>query len=446
MVAAKMISLSEADGLGDIRKELEILEQCAHPNVVRYYGSYFKDEVLWIIMEYCGGGSVSDLCQIMESGLQEEQIALICREVLQGLEYLHSIHKIHRDIKGGNILITENGHVKLADFGVSAQLSGTLSKRNTFVGTPYWMAPEVIQESDYDGKADIWSLGISAIEMAEVLPPLSDIHPMRVLFKIPRDPPPKLRDRDRWSLSFQDFLHKCLVKDPARRPSADACLRHKFLRNCQNNAVLVDIVERCKGIVAERGYGILPDDCNEGEAPLGSATDMQTAKFVPSADSSSSPSESATLKNQILSPLSRPLAMYDTIPEADLQAARAVNSGGAAAAAAPVAFAHAERVEQLLRKNDAVQMPFLNLGYVEAQCLLNDANYDSNAAVSESMKELEVEFGNPVGVSPAIKNLMSLIAYHRYAVKTVQMNPKTLDAERRIIEEMEISLRTILRL
>uniref|UniRef100_A0A0A0KJC4 non-specific serine/threonine protein kinase n=1 Tax=Cucumis sativus TaxID=3659 RepID=A0A0A0KJC4_CUCSA len=184
LVAIKVISLCEGEeGYEEIRGEIEMLQQCSHPNVVRYLGSYQGEEYLWIVMEYCGGGSVADLMNVTEEALEEYQIAYICREALKGLTYLHSIFKVHRDIKGGNILLTEQGDVKLGDFGVAAQLTRTMSKRNTFIGTPHWMAPEVIQESRYDGKVDVWALGVSAIEMAEGLPPRSAVHPMRVCLK-----------------------------------------------------------------------------------------------------------------------------------------------------------------------------------------------------------------------------------------------------------------------
>ncbi|MQM12329.1 hypothetical protein Taro_045247 [Colocasia esculenta] len=186
LVAIKVISLTEGEeGYEEIRGEIEMLQQCSHPNVVRYFGSYQGEEYLWIVMEYCGGGSVADLMSVTEEPLDESQIAYICREALKGLSYLHSIFKVHRDIKGGNILLTEQGEVKLGDFGVAAQLTRTMSKRNTFIGTPHWMAPEVIQESRYDGKVDVWALGVSAIEMAEGFPPRSNVHPMRCRFVLP---------------------------------------------------------------------------------------------------------------------------------------------------------------------------------------------------------------------------------------------------------------------
>ncbi|KAL8161458.1 hypothetical protein V2J09_012947 [Rumex salicifolius] len=247
LVAVKVISLVEGEeGYEEIRGEIEMLQQCSHPNVVRYFGSYQGEEYLWIVMEYCGGGSVADLMNVTEEPLDESQIAFICREALKGLAYLHSIFKVHRDIKGGNILLTEQGEVKLGDFGVAAQLTRTMSKRNTFIGTPHWMAPEVIQESRYDGKVDVWALGVSAIEMAEGLPPRSAVHPMRVLFMISSEPAPMLEDKEK-SLVFHDFVAKCLTKDPRLRPSAPEMLKHKFIEKCKSGAhVLSSKIEKSR--------------------------------------------------------------------------------------------------------------------------------------------------------------------------------------------------------
>ncbi|CAH9115022.1 unnamed protein product [Cuscuta europaea] len=250
MVAIKVISLSEGEeGYEEIRGEIEMLQQCSHPNVVRYLGSYQGEEYLWIVMEYCGGGSVADLMNVTDEPLDEYQIAYICREALKGLTYLHSIFKVHRDIKGGNILLSDQGEVKLGDFGVAAQLTRTMSKRNTFIGTPHWMAPEVIQESRYDGKVDVWALGVSAIEMAEGLPPRATVHPMRVLFMISIEPAPMLEDKEKWSLVFHDFIAKCLTKDPRLRPTAAEMLKHKFIEKCKSRAsVMVHKIEKAKKI------------------------------------------------------------------------------------------------------------------------------------------------------------------------------------------------------
>ncbi|XP_048440957.1 serine/threonine-protein kinase svkA-like isoform X2 [Pyrus x bretschneideri] len=248
LVAIKVISLSQGEeGYEEICGEIEMLQQCNHPNVVRYLGSYQGEEYLWIVMEYCGGGSVADLINATEDALEEYQIAYICREALKGLAYLHSIFKVHRDIKGGNILLTEQGDVKLGDFGVAAQLTRTMSKRNTFIGTPHWMAPEVIQESRYDGKVDVWALGVSAIEMAEGLPPRSSVHPMRVLFMISLEPAPMLEDKEKWSLVFHDFVAKCLTKEPRLRPTASEMLKHKFIEKCQcGPSVMLTKIEKAR--------------------------------------------------------------------------------------------------------------------------------------------------------------------------------------------------------
>ncbi|KAL5761612.1 hypothetical protein ACOSP7_017876 [Xanthoceras sorbifolium] len=271
LVAIKVISLTEGEeGYEEIRGEIEMLQQCNHPNVVRYLGSYQGEEYLWIVMEYCGGGSVADLMNVTEEALEEYQIAYICREALKGLAYLHSIFKVHRDIKGGNILLTEQGEVKLGDFGVAAQLTRTMSKRNTFIGTPHWMAPEVIQESRYDGKVDVWALGVSAIEMAEGLPPRSTVHPMRVLFMISIEPAPMLEDKEKWSLVFHDFVAKCLTKEPRSRPTAAEMLKHKFIERCKCGAsAMLPKIEKSRQIrasMAQEAENVVPDVSDDAES------------------------------------------------------------------------------------------------------------------------------------------------------------------------------------
>ncbi|XP_071184261.1 TRAF2 and NCK interacting kinase b isoform X13 [Salvelinus alpinus] len=267
LAAIKVMDVT-GDEEEEIKAEINMLKKYSHHrNIATYYGAFVKknppgiDDQLWLVMEFCGAGSVTDLIKNTKgNSLKEEWTAYICREILRGLTHLHQHKVIHRDIKGQNVLLTENAEVKLVDFGVSAQLDRTVGRRNTFIGTPYWMAPEVIAcdenpEATYDFKSDLWSLGITAIEMAEGAPPLCDMHPMRALFLIPRNPAPRLKSK-KWSKKFQSFIESCLVKSHGQRPSTEQLLKHPFIRELPNERQvriqLKDHIDRTKKKRGER--------------------------------------------------------------------------------------------------------------------------------------------------------------------------------------------------
>ncbi|XP_069917382.1 misshapen-like kinase 1 isoform X5 [Oryctolagus cuniculus] len=268
----------------EIKQEINMLKKYSHHrNIATYYGAFIKksppgnDDQLWLVMEFCGAGSVTDLVKNTKgNALKEDCIAYICREILRGLAHLHAHKVIHRDIKGQNVLLTENAEVKLVDFGVSAQLDRTVGRRNTFIGTPYWMAPEVIAcdenpDATYDYRSDIWSLGITAIEMAEGAPPLCDMHPMRALFLIPRNPPPRLKSK-KWSKKFIDFIDTCLIKTYLSRPPTEQLLKFPFIRDQpterQVRIQLKDHIDRSRKKREETEYeysGSEEEDDSHGE-------------------------------------------------------------------------------------------------------------------------------------------------------------------------------------
>uniref|UniRef100_A0A8C9ICW7 non-specific serine/threonine protein kinase n=1 Tax=Piliocolobus tephrosceles TaxID=591936 RepID=A0A8C9ICW7_9PRIM len=251
VVAIKKMSYSgkqSTEKWQDIIKEVKFLQRIKHPNSIEYKGCYLREHTAWLVMEYCLG-SASDLLEVHKKPLQELEIAAITHGALQGLAYLHSHTMIHRDIKAGNILLTEPGQVKLADFG-SASMA---SPANSFVGTPYWMAPEVIlamDEGQYDGKVDVWSLGITCIELAERKPPLFNMNAMSALYHIAQNESPTLQSNE-WSDYFRNFVDSCLQKIPQDRPTSEELLKHMFVLRERPETVLIDLIQRTKDAVRE---------------------------------------------------------------------------------------------------------------------------------------------------------------------------------------------------
>lgn len=262
--AAVKVMESIDEVIEEIEEEYLILNELSnHPNLPKFYGIYMKrnhhdEDQVWLVLELCSNGSVTDLVKsLIRRGikLEENLIAHILKQTCLALQHLHKNNVMHRDIKGHNILITEQGNIKLIDFGVSAHVKYAGGRRNTSVGTPFWMSPEVIaceqqMEYDYDVKCDVWSLGITAIELADGEPPLSDLHPMRALFKIPRNPPPTLNSPKDWSENYNNFIKKCLIKDFEKRPSIDELLKHPFLNQVPEN--IEPVKEKLKNLVQEQ--------------------------------------------------------------------------------------------------------------------------------------------------------------------------------------------------
>uniref|UniRef100_A0A669AZ22 Mitogen-activated protein kinase kinase kinase kinase n=1 Tax=Oreochromis niloticus TaxID=8128 RepID=A0A669AZ22_ORENI len=249
LAAIKVIKLEPGEDFAVVQQEIIMMKDCKHSNIVAYFGSYLRRDKLWISMEYCGGGSLQDIYHVT-GPLSESQIAYMSRETLQGLYYLHNKGKMHRDIKGANILLTDNGYVKLADFGVSAQITATLAKRKSFIGTPYWMAPEVAaveRKGGYNQLCDIWAVGITAIELAELQPPMFDLHPMRALFLMTKNTVMLLHIF--WSCShltnnFHHFVKLALTKNPKKRPTAEKLLQHPFVSQPLSRTLAIELLDK----------------------------------------------------------------------------------------------------------------------------------------------------------------------------------------------------------
>uniref|UniRef100_A0A3P9H915 Mitogen-activated protein kinase kinase kinase kinase n=1 Tax=Oryzias latipes TaxID=8090 RepID=A0A3P9H915_ORYLA len=271
LAAIKVIKLEPGEDFAVVQQEIIMMKDCKHSNIVAYFGSYLRRDKLWISMEYCGGGSLQDIYHVT-GPLSESQIAYMSRETLQGLYYLHNKGKMHRDIKGANILLTDNGYVKLADFGVSAQITATLAKRKSFIGTPYWMAPEVAaveRKGGYNQLCDIWAVGITAIELAELQPPMFELHPMRALFLMSKSSfqPPKLKDKLKWTNNFHHFVKLALTKNPKKRPTAEKLLQHPFVTQPLSRTLAIELLDKANN-PDHTTFNDFDDDEPEPESPV----------------------------------------------------------------------------------------------------------------------------------------------------------------------------------
>ncbi|XP_036027841.1 STE20-like serine/threonine-protein kinase [Onychomys torridus] len=273
LAAAKVIDTKSEEELEDYMVEIDILASCDHPNIVKLLDAFYYENNLWILIEFCAGGAVDAVMLELERPLTESQIQVVCKQTLEALSYLHDNKIIHRDLKAGNILFTLDGDIKLADFGVSAKNTRTIQRRDSFIGTPYWMAPEVVmcetsKDRPYDYKADVWSLGITLIEMAEIEPPHHELNPMRVLLKIAKSEPPTLAQPSKWSSNFKDFLKKCLEKNVDARWTTSQLLQHPFVTVDSNKPVRELIAEAKAEVTEEVEDGKEEDDDEEAENAL----------------------------------------------------------------------------------------------------------------------------------------------------------------------------------
>ncbi|CAL1268100.1 unnamed protein product [Larinioides sclopetarius] len=292
LAAAKICELKGEDDLDDFTVEIDILSECKHKNIVELLEAFFFEGKLWILIEFCEGGAIDTIMVDLEKPLTESQIRYLCHEVCEGLQFLHEHKIIHRDIKAGNILLNMDGGVKLADFGVSAKNKHTLQRRDSFIGTPYWMAPEVVlcetfRDNPYDYKADIWSLGITLIELAEMDPPNHEMTPMRVLLKIQKQDPPTLSQPSKWSKHFNDFVSKCLVKDPQKRATAKELLEHPFINLALDSRPLRELIHEHKAEVIEE----VTEEDDDTEIPSRLSSSHMSVNSLATADSGSNLSD-----------------------------------------------------------------------------------------------------------------------------------------------------------
>lgn len=260
IVAVKKWAVSS--DLESLKKEIRVLRECQSSYIVGYYESYIKDDELWLVIEYCNAGSVIDLIKYGKHQYNEHEIGSIIKAVLRGLVYLHSRKMIHRDIKAGNILLNLDGHTKIADFGVWAQIMNTYDNSKTFIGTPCWMSPELLAHSDYNKKTDIWSLGITVIEMAEGEPPYSDMKMKMAMMKISREPAQGLTDPSKWSPELNNFVKRCLTLNPDKRPEAYELLDDPFILKYGKGGarLLSELVDGCIKVIEEYRQKMAEED------------------------------------------------------------------------------------------------------------------------------------------------------------------------------------------
>uniref|UniRef100_A0A8C6XXL7 non-specific serine/threonine protein kinase n=1 Tax=Naja naja TaxID=35670 RepID=A0A8C6XXL7_NAJNA len=272
LAAAKVIDTKSEEELEDYMVEIDILASCDHPNIVKLLDAFYYENNLWVSVCFCSQLYYAFLAEL-ERPLTEPQIRVVCRQTLEALHYLHENKIIHRDLKAGNILFTLDGDIKLADFGVSAKNTRTIQRRDSFIGTPYWMAPEVVmcetsKDRPYDYKADVWSLGVTLIEMAEIEPPHHELNPMRVLLKIAKSEPPSLAQPSKWSADFKDFLKKCLEKNVDARWNITELLQHPFVTVTSNKPIRELIAEAKAEVTEEVEDGKDEDEEEESENSL----------------------------------------------------------------------------------------------------------------------------------------------------------------------------------
>ncbi|KAL1005906.1 hypothetical protein UPYG_G00065410 [Umbra pygmaea] len=305
LAAAKVIDTKTEEELEDYMVEIDILASCDHDNIVKLLDAFYYDSKLWILIEFCAGGAVDAIMLELERPLTEPQIRVVCKQTLLALLYLHENKVIHRDLKAGNILLSLNGDVKLADFGVSAKNTKTLQRRDSFIGTPYWMAPEVVmcetsKDRPYDYKADIWSLGVTLIELAQVEPPNHEMNPMRVLLKIAKADPPTLMQPSKWSPEFSDFLRKCLDKNVDNRWNVAQLLQHPFVSTVTDSRPLRELIAEAKAEVYEEiEEHKEEEEEEEGETQRGHKRAASDASIASSEDEKVPQSPSASILESV---------------------------------------------------------------------------------------------------------------------------------------------------